>query len=218
MAVKTTNLGNGAYKIFGDNYDNIITGLEGNTYIIYGMGGNDTLTGGNHNDTLDGGEGKDTLYGLNGNDLLIGGFGNDTLEGGAGDDHLIGGAGNDLLNGGTGDDMFEGGAGNDELYLGGGHNEVYIGDGESVGIGDVIRGITLDDDICVSQKVYDLIDGDEHYWLKFTKHYGGDTGYTVLRVDSNGNGGLDSGDFTVNIYYNHSIQTFDDVDSLFIVG
>ncbi|WP_137924497.1 calcium-binding protein [Cupriavidus sp. 2SB] len=73
---------------YGDENDNVIVALPGMANTIRGLGGNDSLTGGNLNDRLDGGEG------------------NDTLNGGAGDDTLIGGVGNDLLNGGSGSDTF----------------------------------------------------------------------------------------------------------------
>ncbi|MBI5790411.1 MAG: DUF4347 domain-containing protein [Rhodocyclales bacterium] len=89
------------YGVFGQRYDadgNPVGGLElkgdgfginadllnaGDAVLpvsIYGLGGNDTLTGGTASDTLDGGGGNDTLDGgAGGNDTLIGGNGNDTF-------------------------------------------------------------------------------------------------------------------------------------------
>ncbi|MFM9928022.1 calcium-binding protein, partial [Variovorax sp. H27-G14] len=83
-----------------------ITGYQDGTNRIFGMDGNDYLTGGRWADIINGGIGDDTLKGEAGDDTLIGGAGNDTLNGDAGDDTLIGGAGNDTLNGGTGNDTF----------------------------------------------------------------------------------------------------------------
>jgi len=62
---------------------------------LFGLGGNDTLIGG---DLLD---------------LLFGGDGNDSLSGTRGDDGLFGGPGDDLLDGGQGRDSGDGGDGID---------------------------------------------------------------------------------------------------------
>ncbi|MDF1733637.1 MAG: hypothetical protein P1U37_00035 [Minwuia sp.] len=56
---------------------------------------NDMIMGLGGNDTLDGGDGTDFLRGDAGDDSLTGGDGNDTLAGNAGDDILAGGAGDD---------------------------------------------------------------------------------------------------------------------------
>jgi serralysin len=58
---------------------------------MYGLAGDDKLTGGTQSDYLEGG---------NGNDLLTGGAGSDTLIGGTGNDSYIGGSGNDNIEGG----------------------------------------------------------------------------------------------------------------------
>jgi len=55
-------------------------------------------------DVLLGGDGDDTLLGTSGADSLDGGKGADSLGGGNGDDTLTGGDGNDTLDGGTGED------------------------------------------------------------------------------------------------------------------
>ena len=47
--------------------------------MLHGLGGNDTLVGGNGSDTLDGGDGRDLLSGGNGADLLSGGGGGDAF-------------------------------------------------------------------------------------------------------------------------------------------
>ena len=75
---------------------------------IYGMGGNDTLTGSAFGDYLDGGDGTDTLAGGDGADLLLGNGGADILRGQGGDDSLI-----EL----GGDSVIDGGAGFDSLFV-----------------------------------------------------------------------------------------------------
>jgi Ca2+-binding RTX toxin-like protein len=69
------------------NYSGNGVSVYTSNMLVYGMAGNDTITGGNGWDYLLGGEGQDSL---------IGGSGNDTLAGGNGDDRLFGGAGNDV--------------------------------------------------------------------------------------------------------------------------
>lgn len=119
---------------------------------IYGLRGNDTLTGGAKADLLDGGNGDDTLEGLAGDDILIGNAGTDTVtyaSSGAnqpvtvnlrtlgiqdtvsagfdtlsGFENLTGGAGNDILIGDSYPNVIIGGAGNDYL-LGQGDQDVF---------------------------------------------------------------------------------------------
>ncbi|TPL80001.1 type I secretion C-terminal target domain-containing protein, partial [Mesorhizobium sp. B2-3-13] len=75
---------------------------------LFGEDGNDILSGlPGQADLLAGGRGIDTLFGDTGNDTLYGGSGNDTLNGGGGNDLLIGGSGQDTLIGGTGADTFK---------------------------------------------------------------------------------------------------------------
>jgi Ca2+-binding RTX toxin-like protein len=73
---------------------------------LYGMRGNDTLSGLDGTDRLFGGVGNDRLNGGSGNDQLYGGTGNDTIKGDAGNDQLWGGGGTDSLRGGTGNDLY----------------------------------------------------------------------------------------------------------------
>ena len=70
-----------------------LEGFGDYSYLIYGYGGNDILTGDVNRDVIFGGAGNDNLVGGSGNDLLDGGLDNDTLNGGAGADTLVGGAG-----------------------------------------------------------------------------------------------------------------------------
>ena len=75
---------------------------------IYGMGGDDTLTGSAFGDYLDGGDGTDTLAGGDGADLMLGNGGSDILRGDGGDDSII-----EL----GGDSVIDGGAGFDSLFV-----------------------------------------------------------------------------------------------------
>ncbi len=75
---------------------------------LYGMGGDDTLTGSAFGDYLDGGDGTDTLAGGDGADLMLGNGGSDILRGEGGDDSLI-----EL----GGDSVIDGGAGFDSLFV-----------------------------------------------------------------------------------------------------
>jgi len=90
-------------------------GTEGNDVLsglwLYGLAGDDILTGSGADNVFDGGDGADRLIGLAGNDRLIGGAGADTLDGGDGNDFLDGGAGDDSLTGGPGDDTYRFGRG-----------------------------------------------------------------------------------------------------------
>jgi Ca2+-binding RTX toxin-like protein len=93
----------------GNAYDDWIDGYSDVSNRIYGLDGNDFLSGGALNDLLDGGTGNDYLWGGPGNDILDGGAGDDTLVGGAGVDMLIGGAGNDeyIFGKGSGQDTVD---------------------------------------------------------------------------------------------------------------
>ena len=54
--------------------------------LVYGNGGNDTISADAGNDMVFGGTGQDTIFGGTGNDILSGDGGDDTLTGGAGND------------------------------------------------------------------------------------------------------------------------------------
>ncbi len=118
-----------------DNY--LESGNTSTNQIFKGLGGNDTISGGNMDDTLEGGDGDDALYGDFGdpNQTFLAEQGqsfsfrgNDSLDGGAGNDTLNGGIGNDTLRGGAGDDKYyvysttatileSAGEGTDTIYL-----------------------------------------------------------------------------------------------------
>lgn len=83
--------------------------------IIFGGGGDDTITGGSGDDFIDGGGGNDDIDGGPGHDRIDGGTGDDQMDGGDGDDVVDGEDGDDTLAGGGGYDRLFGGAGSDDL-------------------------------------------------------------------------------------------------------
>jgi Ca2+-binding RTX toxin-like protein len=90
--------------------NNVVKGtfFPTNQLVIYGQGGNDTITIDTHISTprlVYGGAGDDNISGGNGNGTTLGGDGNDTISTGNGRDVLIGGTGTDTLKGGNGDDI-----------------------------------------------------------------------------------------------------------------
>ncbi len=91
--------------------------------LLFGGGGNDTLTGGSGADQLFGQSGNDALRGKGGTDLLFGGTENDTLTGGDADDQAFGESGDDrtIWNPGDDTDLNEGGAGTDTVEVNGGN-------------------------------------------------------------------------------------------------
>jgi Ca2+-binding RTX toxin-like protein len=122
--------------VIGTDFDDTITILGFTDDSLMGLGGQDTLSGGDGIDFIFGGTGDDLLIGGNqpdflfgdaGNDTLIGGLGHDILfadnEGGMADDSthnvnlLLGLAGDDTLFGALGRDSLDGGDGNDVLNL-----------------------------------------------------------------------------------------------------
>ena len=107
------NAGDSVVEASGEGTDDVYTSLA--TYTLgadvenlyyNGGAGNFTLTGNTLDNIIFGGGGNDTLSGLDGNDTLRGQTGNDTLSGGDGDDLLVGGSGIDDLTGGAGADTF----------------------------------------------------------------------------------------------------------------
>jgi Ca2+-binding RTX toxin-like protein len=135
----------------------------GSKIVIFGNGGNDTITtpstlsvavefhggdgddylaGGSRSDTLDGGAGKDRLLGGGGADFLYGGAGPDNLSGGVGNDYLSGdemidlSTGEPIDSGDAGRDTLNGEAGNDILVGGAGNDLLYGGGGNDELHGD----------------------------------------------------------------------------------
>jgi Ca2+-binding RTX toxin-like protein len=116
------------YLIFGLGGDDTINGLNGNDQLfggagndnIHGHDGKDFIGGGDGDDLIDGGAHDDVIYGGNDNDKIWGGGDNDKLYGESGTDTLKGGVGMDALDGGTGDDYLLGESGKDSLFGGSG--------------------------------------------------------------------------------------------------
>ena len=116
----------GTLQVTGTVGDFDLLTATGDTVIIQGEGGNDTLSAallraGLVNLTLDGGAGNDTISGSQGADTLIGGDGNDVVAGRQGNDTAFLGAGNDtyIWNPGDGSDFVDGGASADTLQFNG---------------------------------------------------------------------------------------------------
>jgi Ca2+-binding RTX toxin-like protein len=80
---------------------------------IHGELGGDSIHGDEAPDAIDGNAGDDHLFGGGEPDDLSGGEGDDTLDGDSGDDRLSGGAGDDTLGGNADSDHLDGGAGRD---------------------------------------------------------------------------------------------------------
>ena len=93
-----------------------VTVRVGQTALILGTPGDDTLNGT---------AGEDTIAGLAGDDVLNGGLNADRLFGGPGDDVLNGDRGNDILVGGAGDDTLNGGLGRD-ILIGGSEADIFV--------------------------------------------------------------------------------------------
>ena len=118
-------------------YGAVLYGLAGNDLLtgggaydaLYGGDDDDTLTGNGGGDYLAGEGGEDALLGGDGADSLYGGEGDDTLDGGSENDGLYGEAGNDTLTGGSGDDTLDGGADADSMSGGSGNDVISVSNG-----------------------------------------------------------------------------------------
>ena len=116
--------------------------------IIFGVQGNDTLSGNAGNDTIYAGKDNDILYGGGGDDFLRGDQGNDTIYGGAGNDTIYGGKGDDVLYSGEGIDILYGSIGSDTFNVKEGDKVPDFVSGDDVLIGNftvengIVRAIT----------------------------------------------------------------------------
>jgi len=131
-------------NVYEAQLDEIVAGGKGNdtlsvgnTGVVFGEQGNDTITGldiasqavGDH---IFGGLGNDTIFGRGGGDFLFGDAGNDFIFGGDHGDNIYGGPGADTLKGESGNDTFhikgsegvgdsiDGGLDNDTIRVDGG--------------------------------------------------------------------------------------------------
>ncbi len=171
-------------------------------YLIYGLGGNDTLTGGSKSilgDELYGGDGNDLLYGLDGTDQLWGGDDNDTLYGGKGRDRLWGEDGDDILSGGEDNDNLYGGAGNDHLNGGTGQDAMGGGQGDDTyyvdHVGDrVIESANAGKDTVVSYIDYILPSHVEDLQLRDAAKNGTGNDLNNRIIGNNNQNDLSGGD------------------------
>lgn len=148
-------------SLYGSEFNDTLTTLDGFGGGAYGYGGNDTLTGGSAANILDGGDGVDFLRGSYGADTLIGGAGFDTVSYAAGAtegvsltlstngyggmangdtydgiERVIGTRFDDTINGSNANEFFYGEDGNDTINGGGGIDRIYGGDGDDIQRGD----------------------------------------------------------------------------------
>lgn len=93
--------GGATWNVLGTEIETWIGGVGGDTvtsaggasaFSVFGLSGDDILTGSENSDLLVGGTGADILDGAGGNDRLAGAADIDRINGGAGNDILIGGA------------------------------------------------------------------------------------------------------------------------------
>ena len=170
-------ISSGIDGVIGSDYDDTLTGFDhqgtdpADTYTneFWGMGGDDTITGGGGDDYLDGGDGDDHIEGGDGDDVIIGGdigspdrgypgvfpgdadttndmdtllggAGNDTISGGDDNDYIDGGADNDTIDGGFDDDTILGGSGDDFIVGGEGSDTIDGGEGNDIIYGGLAPG------------------------------------------------------------------------------
>ncbi len=177
----------------GDGNDRFVgTGSgSGDTDLVYGGAGSDTITVTQSSDTVYGGDGNDVittldkdgpggdqLYGdagddqitgANTNDQLYGGTGNDLLFGGGNGDTLSGGADNDQLTGGTGNDLIDGGSGTDTACFTGAVTDYSFDYGvggslivtDSVGGRDGVDTLSGVEYVTFNGVTYQLVTGDD---------------------------------------------------------
>ena len=135
-----------ATALYGTEGNDVLTGTITGRNVIYGLGGNDTISvtyinattelyGGDGDDKITGSLwGADYIDGGPGNDILSGNWGNDIILGGDGNDRINGGAGDDVLYTGSGNDYVQGDYGNDTIYCGPGTNQIDGGPGTDTAV------------------------------------------------------------------------------------
>jgi len=139
-ATTDTLVGTSFEIVYGCERNDVIIGNTDLSTRIYGLEGDDRLTGGNAGDFIFGGEGNDTIDAGEGDN----GSEEEPIDGGEGDDTVVAGSGNDWLGGGAGNDMIESGDGNDVVFGDGlnpnddqvsGNDQIRLGDGNDVAFG-----------------------------------------------------------------------------------
>jgi Ca2+-binding RTX toxin-like protein len=211
--------GNGNDTLMGNNGDDRLAG-DADDDLLFGAMGNDTLDGGSGNDDLDGREGNDVLSGGLGNDTLFGWQGNDTLDGGDGDDLLR------LYGGGA---LATGGAGADHFLLGNDNNSFLVphfvggtiritdfdaGAGDVLDLGPVYsdvmfawRGEAAAGFTATTGQSTALAGADpaETRLFELWTLYDAALDRTVLYMDRNHNGVVDTGDARIELDGQHAI-------------
>ena len=129
------NAPEGANALEGSDAGETLRGSQTVSEVIYALGGDDTVAGGDGDDVIFGGAGDDTLRGDRNNNKPDGtAGGDDIIYGGAGDDRIGGKSGNDSLYGDDGADRIWGDDG-DDLLWGGAGDDILTGDDASGGSG-----------------------------------------------------------------------------------
>ena len=165
---ETTITGTGAGEVINRSAETF--NLE-----IFGLAGDDTITGGTGNDKLSGGLGNDRLNGNAGADVLADGFGDNQLYGAAGPDKLVVFSGSNTLHGDAGNDIILGGIGRDSLNG---------GDGNDTLIGDVLVGSVFNDDTLDGGAGDDLLSGGGGADVFVFRSNGGHDTIANIRLDS----------------------------------
>ena len=155
--------------------------------LLFGLGGDDQLTGSSIVDGLDGGAGKDKLSAAGGADDLYGESGNDKLKGGSGEDYLDGGKGRDKLTGGDDADLLHGGKGRDKFI------ETKV-EQSTPDASDTILDFEQGYDLIDLQKIDDLTRfiGQRDFTGRAGQvRYEYDHGNTIVQGDTDGDGNAD---------------------------
>ena len=202
--------GIGAEVLYGHGGDDTISG--GAQYdTIYGGDGNDVAFGGNDNDTIYGGAGSDSLSGGQLSDFIYGGDGNDRMIGGDGVDWLYdeSGAGEDTLSGGAGGDQLEGGYGNDLYIFNRGDDSDLIFDAGGYDMLLVGPGISEDDVVLSGEYVYFFDNGayvGDYAWI--TEQWTSDHYIENIKFDDGSFIQLTDGGTAGNPIYSDGDQTY----------
>ena len=234
----TNAAGNSIYLYVGDNTSQnsfggpspaitlagLLTGANtvGNTAgLLFGLGGDDEITGGGLSDTLVGGDGFDFLNGGAGNDVLIGGAnpanGSDELRGGMGTDRFVFGLGDsdrsvsDLTQPGNAiDGIFDFNSLEDSIDFGGVAG-VSSGQGQNI-------FFTSSQTMLPTGGVHTAINNAFVANMAATYVFYADPGQSFLAYDRNGNHIFDQGDGFIGVFDENSTANLTGVTSINIVG
>lgn len=147
-------------KLIGSIFNDLLTGMGGRQ-TLFGGDGNDILDGLGANDRLVGELGADQLFGRAGADRLEGDGGADVLNGGGGNDTLLGGNHNDILIGGAGADVLNGGSGHDTASYADATSGVSAAlDGSIAGTGDALGDTFISIETLEGSRHNDTLIGD----------------------------------------------------------